>query len=53
MLLNSKGQVYNPEHLPKGRKQREAVLATLTEVHILPAKGGKTHTLEARAKVVS
>lgn len=32
MLIDQSGNLFDPRKLPKGRKAREAVLATLTEV---------------------
>lgn len=40
MLFDSKGKPVGAKALPEGKKAREAVLATLREVHI-PRRPGK------------
>lgn len=51
MLIDKKGRVVNPDHLPKSRAKRETALAELREVHTLP-HNGKAHSLGERARLV-
>lgn len=51
MLIDKKGRVVNPGHLPKSRAKREAALAELCEVQAVPHKG-KAYSLGERARLV-
>lgn len=53
MLLNSKGQKVDPTTLPRGRKEREAVLATLREVHEPERVRNRMFYIESRARYVA
>lgn len=53
MLINTQGKAVNPETLPKGGKQREAVLATLREVHVVRStKKLRSFSIQERARLV-
>lgn len=51
MLIDSKGNQFNPKNLPKSRVEREAVLANLREVLTVPHKHGNMFHLGERAKM--
>jgi hypothetical protein len=52
MLIDTKGRVVNPDKLPKGKANREAVLAGLKEVPDRWRGHGKSFNLGERARLV-
>lgn len=51
MLLNQKGEVVNPDKLPKRGREREAALALLREVREVPKPSHHLFRVDKRAKV--
>lgn len=52
MLIDKQGKVFNPDNLPRGRKAKEAALATLREVLVPGAPKGGMFRLDKRARIV-
>lgn len=53
MLVDTQGRIVKPESLPKGRKAREAALATLREVHAPQHKRAPGFCIEERARLAN
>ena len=52
MLIDKKGRPFDPKRLPKGRAQREAKLATLTEVAVIRPKHRTMFNLGERGRLL-